>query len=161
MMAPRYSRIIKWDPAATNRDAMILIISRTRLSIWIICCCTCYNIALTKPSVTWMSIERLWTTIRTFFITRTIDCTFVMFDPTISHALCIMITSSDALINVGITNVFTFQFIIWISKIFVYFCSNQVLDLRAIVCWWFGRHCCWQCCRCPRDNLMQIWKKVQ
>ena len=163
-MAPRCFVIrstSKWNPATSCRYAAIFIAMRTIHSIWIICCCTCFNIALTKPSVTRMPIVWLWTTIRTFFITRTIDCTSVMFYPTISHALSGMVTSNDAFINEGITNVFTFQFIIWISKIFVYFCSNQVLHLRAIGCWWFGRHCCWQCCRCTRDNFMQIWRRVQ
>ena len=41
-----------------------------------------------------------------------------MFYPTITHALSIMIAINKAFINEGVTNMFAFQFILRISKIF-------------------------------------------
>ena len=41
-----------------------------------------------------------------------------MFYPTITHALSIMIAINKAFINESVTNMFAFQFILRISKIF-------------------------------------------
>ena len=108
IMAPRHTHDITWDPATSYRSTAIFIAMRTIYSIRIICRRTCFDITLTKPSITRMSIVRRWATIRTFFITRAIDRTFVMLYPTISHALRIMITSSDTFINESITYMFAF-----------------------------------------------------
>ena len=103
IMAPRHTWshhiIHKWDPATSYRSTAIFIAMRTIYSIRIICRRTCFDITLTKPSITRMSIVRRWATIRTFFITRAIDRTFVMLYPTISHARGIMITFNDTFIN--------------------------------------------------------------
>ena len=105
-----------WHPTASRIYTTILISMRTWRSIMIFWGSTNFNITLTKPGFTRVSIIRLWATVWTFYIARAIDGTFIMIYPAIPHALSIVITSANTFINLGITDMFAFQFIFWITK---------------------------------------------
>ena len=109
-------RTVILNPATSFRLTTLRIICSTRCSVPIISGCTSEKVTLTKPRVTKVSVIRLRTTTRTFCITWTIDCTFIMFYPTLSHALGILTTTADAFINESVTDVFAFQFIFWIPE---------------------------------------------
>ena len=156
IMAPRREEICR-NPTAPFGFATILIASTTRLAIWIVFSCTCFDIALTKPSVTRMPIISHWATITAVRVTRTVVCTSVMFYPTFTHALGIMITLCYALKNEGIANVFTIQLIFRISKNpKTPVVTNLTGYLRAFVGWWFGCHSRRQRSCCTRNNFIQI-----
>ena len=177
-MAPGHAVTITWYPAATIRQTTVLIAKITCLAIWIVFSSTCFNISLTKPCVTRMVIIRLWTTIRTFCIARTINGTSIMFYPTIPHALNIMITSVDALIHECVTDMFAFHFILWIPEKFSVKAllilllgiagtapagpkikrfsdlrspAYLIVYLRAFIGWRYCCYCCWHC-RCRTSN---------
>ena len=130
MVTPRHTiriRTVILNPATSFRLTTLRIICSTRCSVPIISGCTSEKVTLTKPRVTRVSVIRLRTTIRTFCITRTIDCTFVMCYPTISHASGIVITIGDAFINISIADVFAFQFIFRIPE--------NLFNVARIFCW--------------------------
>ena len=71
---------------------------------------------LTKPSITWMTIIRFGTAIRTIFITRTVNIAFVMLNPTLSVTRSISTAFVQAFINNCIANVLTSDFIVRVPR---------------------------------------------
>ena len=100
------------NKAASNSKTIVLVHCRAGNSVGIIFGCTLFNVSFTIPCVTRMIFVSHRTTIETLFVTRTIHSTSIVFNPTITHALSVVITIKNAFINKSVTNMFAFQFVV-------------------------------------------------
>ena len=109
IMTPWNVRVtVKSCPATSQCKTLIAFYGLARVSDRISFLCTYRrHTSLTEPWLTWVTSKGFWTTVRTFFITWTIDSTFFMVHPTLSYARCILLAFVQTFVNDSVANVFT------------------------------------------------------